>query len=359
MFRLMFVALVVVFISSPVPVRANEAALNDMAKRVIEEHIRPAYQRLSLESDKLQASLKQLCAAPGPTPLAVVKQQFEATVLTFARVDYIRFGPMAEAYRLERFAYWPDRKGRGARAVRLLLKQQELDKLKPEIFAGRSVAVQGLTALELLLASPEKPHPLLTSDFACAYAMAIGGNLAQISKEVLTGWQAEAPLVQQLLGPDKGYKTYRNRQEVLQELYQAMIVGFNNLHSLKITLAVGVEGDRARPKRAAFWRSGLSVAVIKAQYESLKHMVEASGYLQLLPNVGVDLKAHVHDVYSEIEQRLALLDGQSMMEIAQDETRKADLRFIAKRLQHLTAGFARNFAIAADLPLGFNASDGD
>ena len=359
MTRVMFVALLVVFISSPITAHADDAVLNAMAERVIKEHIRPAYQTLAVESDKLHTSLKQLCAAPSSKRLFEVKRQFATTVLAFARIEYVRFGPMAEAYRLERFAYWPDRKGRGARAVRLLLKQQNFDGLAPEIFHGKSVAVQGLTALELLLSSSNEEHPLLTSAFSCAYVVAIGDNLARLSKVVLKSWQTQTLLVKQMLTPDKGHQTYRNRQEVLQELYQAMIVGFNNLHSLKITFPVGVEGSRARPKRAAFWRSSLSLPVIKAQYESLKHMVEVSGFLRLLPEVGVDLNAHVREVYTEIEQRLKVLEGLSMMAIVQDEKRLADLRFIAKRLQHLTAGFARNFAIAADLPLGFNASDGD
>ena len=359
MIRFLSLLLLLVFGFGAKPALANTAILDDMAKQVIDLHIRPAYTKLHQDSLALQAKLNAFCKHPTATGLDGLKRQFSKTVFAFAAIEHIRFGPITRSYRLERFAYWPDRKGRGRRAVRLLIQKKDFASLKAETFQEKSVAVQGLTALEWLLFAKAEESSLLHSDFACAYAVAIGDNLANISAAVVEGWQAGAPIVRQLLNPGPDQIAYKNRQEVLQELYQSMIVGFNNLHNLKITLVIGAEGQRARPKRAAFWRSHSAVPVINQQFNSLKHMVAVSGYLMLLPEVDVDLHAHVKDIYRDIETRLDALLKNSIFEVVEDEKKRAQMQFVAARLQHLTAGFARNFAIAANLPLGFNATDGD
>ena len=73
---------------------------------------------------------------------------------------------MAQDGRYERFAFFPDVHGTGARQIRGFLVSQDEALLKPGALAGQSAAVQGLPALESLLFSgkaaliqPAPPEP--------------------------------------------------------------------------------------------------------------------------------------------------------------------------------------------------------
>ena len=117
---------------------------------------------------------------------------------------------------------------------------------------------------------------------------------------------------------------------------------------------------------AAFWRSDLALDVLHAQIEGLKHLAATSGYLELLgliPGSTVDLKAHVAKLYQEIDTGLATFKREGrylpLKDIVSEAAQRDLFLTIAARINHLTAGFARNFMVAADLPLGFNAADGD
>jgi len=346
--------------------RSNEQILNDMAQATIERHIRPGYRLLNQATDRLSLSLRTFCRNPNPGTLGLVHQDFSNTVRFFSFIEHIRFGPMMKAYRLERFAYWPDRKGRGVRAVRALLKSQDKTALSAQTLAQKSIAVQGLTALEVLLY--HRDTKLLESSnaagiFQCGYAQAIVKNLSNIAKQVQFEWREGGEISFQLMLPGKGQSPYRTRKEVTQEFYQTMVSGFKRLIDLKMKPAFGKDSDHAKPKRAAFWRSRLALESLQTNLDGLKHFIHSSGFLDLLVDDTVDLQAHVKGVYEEVKVGFnALMKTGSYISIDKaltDQTHRSVFEVLIAKISHLNAGFARHFAVAADLPLGFNASDGD
>ncbi len=350
--------------------------LNGMAAAIIEGHIRPGYARLFQASDQLKLKMKNYCAARAGagqqagagklSQLEPLRQAFGTTVLAFAAIEHIHFGPMMEQYRRERLYYWPDRKGRGARAVRKLLAGQDRAALDQATFAKKSVAVQGLSALELLLHARGKEALLKTGDegtFACAYGIAIVENIHRISAEMVGEWAVTGTISQYLMNPKPDHAHYRTSKEVVSTFYQAITSGFQMLHDLNLLPLPGTDSQHAKPKRAAFWRSGLAIAYIRAKFNGLMAFVRVSGFIDLLPKDGVDLRAHVNRVENEISQIFSgFKDAGKTRQIAAILTTprsRADFEQLTKHVSHLNAGFARQFAVAADLPLGFNASDGD
>jgi len=361
-FALVFCAMQPPAAASP----SNEQILNNMAQAAIEGHIRPGYGLLNQAVDRLSLSVRTFCRNPNARSLALVHQDFTNTVRFFSFIEHIRFGPMMKDYRLERFAYWPDRKGRGARAVRALLKSQDKTALSAETLAKKSIALQGLTALELLLYRTDLKAFQKTNRagvFRCGYAQAIVNNLSNIAKDVRLEWQHGAEISFQLLLPGKGPSPYRTRKEVTQEFYQTIVSGFQKLHDLKMKPLLGKDREHAKPKRAAFWRSGLALDVLQNNLNGLKHFIHTSGFLQLLVDEEVDLQAHVQGVYQEIEKGFEsfVKNGSALPieHVVTDPMHRPVFEMLIAKISHLNAGFARQFAVAADLPLGFNASDGD
>ena len=122
-----------------------------LAKQARQDFILPGYMRLQLRVKQLRARTVGLCEAPTPLHLKAARGAYLGTIDAWGRVEMITFGPIAEHNRLERIFFWPDRKGIGLRQVRRLLANSRGDPLSAEALAKMSVAVQGLTALEVLL----------------------------------------------------------------------------------------------------------------------------------------------------------------------------------------------------------------
>lgn len=347
---------------------SNNEILEKMAANLYTLHIIPGYKSLYESSQVLHSSMVGFCSDQNVKNYSKVKDNFADTVLSFAAIEHIHFGPIVDKYRLERLVYWPDHKGRGLRAVRHLLKAQDKNSLAPEKFVEKSIAVQGLTALEYVLYGNGKNQTfqeLFTADekgrFRCDYAKRLTANIQDISHKVYEEWQKQTPLIKELLNPALANEHYRNRKEVLLEFYQSVTVEMKKIHDLKIRALFGRKGKRSKPKRAPFWRSGLTLKVIKTNIETMDFYVQRSGFKSLLDRSPVDLQFHVSKMFLEIYASFKDFDKGSLtiFSIMADETSKEKLQKIAKTVSHLNVGFARYFALAADLPLGFNASDGD
>ena|GEM_PF-6934009 len=342
--------------------------LEKLAHNSYQQHILPRYETLFSNSKELHSKMDEFCSHPSAEKFDLVKNSFANTVLSFAAIEHIHFGPIIDKYRLERLVYWPDHKGRGLRAVRRLLKAEDRQALSPQKFVEKSIAVQGLTALEFILYGNGKNQSfkeLFTTDnegrFRCAYGVRLTANIQQISGEVFNGWKIKHQTIKELLNPSLTNVHYRNRKEVLLEFYQSVTVEMKKIHDLKIHPLFGRKGKTVKPKRAAFWRSGLSLQVIKTNIEAIDHYVRKSGFKLLLDKSPVDLQFHVSKMFQKIYSSFEDFENKSysIFKVLSDETAKDQLRGIAKTISHLNVGFARYFALAADLPLGFNASDGD
>jgi len=92
-----------------------------------------------------------LCAKPSPVALKDTQRAFATTVEAWSLVEAIRFGPVAQQQRYDRIFYWPDPKGLGTRQVRKALEKQDQSVTDVNSLASKSVALQGLSALEYLL----------------------------------------------------------------------------------------------------------------------------------------------------------------------------------------------------------------
>lgn len=342
----------------------REQILSQIAEMAINQHIRPRYKYLRDRAADLAEELNQFCRAPTNETLKRVRKKFNETALSFAAIEHIRFGPIAENYRMERLVYWPDRKGRGARAIRQLLQKKDPNDLGEDRFVKKSIALQGLTALEYVLYGQVHEQLLsLTTDgqFSCAYAQRIGQNILKILQRVYKSWGPTSLNVQQMLNPDQNNQRYRSHKEVIQEFYQSITGGMKVVVEGRMGGLLGRDGKSSKPKRALFWRSGLSLGIMQKNIEAIDHLIVVSGFENLLSREPVDLRNHTRKIYKDIYQSFERFKGANVTMndvLSQPDERERFVK-IKSDLGHLTAGFARHLAIAADIPMGFNASDGD
>ena len=239
-----------------------------VARNALEQHIRPGYRRVSEAAAALEERIKAFCADQQEANLAAAKQAYAEAVTAWGRVEHLRFGPVMEKHRHDRVVFWPDPNGIGERQVSRAMAKNDPTLISPEALAQKSVALQGLTALEQVLYGG---GGLLgqKSGFRCQYAAAIGANVAAIAAEVDAAWTSPDGYARLMLTPGADNAAYLEPREVTQELVMAYATGLLSVRNLKIGAPLGLV-ESSKVSGAAFAASSLDRAAIAANLEGIR-----------------------------------------------------------------------------------------
>lgn len=342
-----------------VPLAARAELPADLGERLARDYARPAVARMTDAAAALEGALGGWCAKPDAAGAARVGEAFTTLALAWSGVEILRFGPLVQANRFERLAFWPDTRGVMPRQVQALIAAKDEELLKPGALAGRSVAVQGLPALEYVLYG--EPALLKQSGapafaYACGYAQALAGNVAAISRDVGSAWSAKGDFGRQFARPQAGNDLYRDPQEVAAEAMKALSTGLQFARDVKIIPVLGDTPEAARPKRAAFWRSGLSTRLLAANLEGLKAFYQAGAYP--LPPGGDWIDASVRGELASAAQTLQAVPAPLEQALADEEGRRL-LLLASLTVKNAKAIVDQDLAPALGVTIGFNALDGD
>ena len=262
--------------------------------------------------------------------------------------------------RYERFAYWPDVHGTGARQLRQFLASADPKLIEPGALAGQSAAVQGLPALELLLYSGSKAlvRPSAPEPFRCALAGAVAENTAAIASDALAGWNGEKGWAQLMQDPGPDNPVYRTHAEAMTEILKAILTAFEQMRDQRILPAVGPTPEDAKASRAPYALSGHTLAYLAAGSTALQRFVAASGILEILPEDQNGYAASALFEFSNLDNALDAAGPDIDAALADPELR-SKLTYAVIVLASLRNVFQKHIAVAAGLSPGFNSLDGD
>src|SRR5262245_6926424 len=255
------------------PVRA--ATAEDYAKavtRVVEGAIVPAFGALETAAAKLKPATESFCRQPDTAHREALRQLFVEVLKRWAHVDFLLFGPLAENQRVERFAFWPDSSGAGARQLRRLRAKPDPALLDPQRLAKSSAAIQGLPAFEALVLGDDAAA---VEDHDCKLAVAIAANLEQLSTEMERGWAAPDGWRALMLTAGPGNRYYATPREAANELLKAMLTGFVQLRDQRLLTAFARDGG-VRPEKLPYWRSGGTDAYLDATLRRSRSLSSSS-----------------------------------------------------------------------------------
>lgn len=336
-----------------------------LAERARQSFIIPGYARLQDELDGLGTALRALCGAPSPDRLDVARRAFRKTIAAWGRIEFIRFGPIARENRFERLFFWPDRKGIGARQIRSLLRRQTESVLAPDQLARKSVAVQGLTALEQVLHG-KGSDALATAtppSFRCRLAESLTGNARRITAAILSAWSDGGAFtrVWQTPGPDNS--VYLQAGETTLELIKAYDEALEITRERRIVPAIGM-GAKRRVFRPVLWRSGLGMVLMDGTLAGARDLLFAGGladaYLASRGQGDATAKSAISRISDEFDLLLRATGELAGLERPfQQPTTRRRLIAIGFPLKSLRLRVVARIKGAADLSIGFNASDGD
>ena len=357
--------------TTAVNAEADHAAI---ARASLTEVIRLGYAALGEAAGALSGKVGALCKEPTEEALKEAKDAFAATVDAWSKVEIFRFGPINEDHRFDRLFYWPDPKSLGLKQIQDVLTRRDDAVTLPNELANKSVALQGLPALEYLLygddagtlsrganvVDGQQPLPDVGGEgaFRCSFAMSVATNVDRIAKNVIEGWREGSAYEKAFLTPSADDPAYHASKEVTLELFKAFSSGIELVRDQKLAKPLGSSPPVARPKLAAFWRSGLTFPNRIGNLEGVRFLFAKGGFAQV---VAADSPGVENSILFDLDHAIDVLKGinQPFAEAAADDNTRAKLEALRVGLKNASGTAGDIIARGAGLSFGFNAMDGD
>lgn len=346
----------------------RDPAYRRLNASLIEHHVLPRYARLADATAAFDLAARGFCAAPATAPFDEVRSAFHAAADAWHDVEHIRFGPIESRLRAERLYFWPDPRNATARQLADLLSGRDPAVLTAAGFVRASAAVQGLPAAERLLFDEGAAAAFRRQGDEgrrrCEVLVAITRNVGGIAGEVAREWSAgDTAYARRIETAGPGNVTYPDPKEASQDLLKSLHGALERVASLKLTKPLGVSLAAARPTLVEEWRSG------RALRDARQNLVAARALY--LGDGGFGLSDFARDVTGARELDAQLRRGFDACIAAADRipgplesavksprARPAVERLL-KEVQTLSHTVVEHLTTALDLPLGFNALDGD
>ena len=338
------------------PALATKA--QDIVNRAIDGFVRPGYHTFHETTTALSEAGKALCATPSQAALDAARKSFGATVDAWSQIEIIRFGPVTEENRLERVLFWPDRKGTGLKQVQAALTAEDATAADPAQLAGKSVAMQGLGALEFVLFGTGS-EALATGDaYRCSYGAAIAGNLVAIAAHIDTAWAVPDGFAKTWATPSADNPLYRDGTEAVTELMDVFVTGTELVRDVRLGGFLGKEAKDDKPKQALFWRSGKTVDALAGNLAGMKALLEASKLAGALPVDQAWMGGEALFEFSNAANAAAGTEG-PIADVLADPGKRAKLAYFGLVTSSLSEIFGTQMSGALGLTAGFSSLDGD
>lgn len=352
-----------VFIASvTVPAIADSAIPGDMViKGAIEGYIRPNFHQFAEQAGSLKADVAALCAAPSPAALRLAQSQFQGTVTALSRIEFVRLGPLGVADRLERLLFWPDSKGIALKQVQAALAAKDATAADAGSLQKKSVAMQGLGALEyLLFGTGNEDIGSGQGAYRCGYAGAIATLVDGLATTIDAEWQdagADGP-VAHMLAPKPDAQDYRSQIEVLEKLAGALINGTETIRDQRLKSVISAADGKPKPKSALFWRSGMTAPALAANFGGLRDFFVAAKLPEALGTNNAWIGTSVlFELDNAVRAAAAIADP--IDKAVADPEQLAALKSMITVTGSLDSLLGSSLATALGLSVGFSQLDGD
>lgn len=322
----------------PAWVMAGERS--EVIRQAVEQGVLPGFTRLAEQSAWMAFAARQSCDHPD------FRIGYFRTFETWSELSHLRFGPSEEDNRAFALTFWPDPRGKTPKALRKLLVADDSDMMTPERFREISIAARGFHALDILLFDANL-QDIGTPERRCALVQAIANDIAYTTQELQAGWTGFAP---DMITPDAA-KVFRNDEEVLRALFNAVTTGLQFSADLRLGRPLGTF-DNPRPRRAEAWRSGQSLALLRAA-------VRGSGTLAVLLAMEDEaLALKLADALEAFQTRATALEDPAFAGVATPQGR-IRVEALLGDLNRLRRIVREELGPHLGVSAGFNALDGD
>lgn len=343
------------------PARASDAddTFRAITKASVHDHIIPRYEHLATAGTGLETAATAYCQDRTAQNFTALDTAFRNYWMAWAGIRHIQFGPVQFLNRGFRIQFWPDTRNKIGRQLSRVLAAEDSAALEHATFAKTSIAVQGLPALERLLVDGDAGYAAPKGSFKCALTTTIASNLAIAAKGIVDNWNPADGYAHAVAMAGTGEGPYSETYEVTVELLQSLLGELEASRDVRLGRPLGSELDKARPKLAEAWRSGLSRDILVASLKGTEDLYLSGGFDQALRNAGENILAdQITAGFQQAVTQSRALAGSLYEAFTAPEKREA-LLAIRADLKVLAGLIGTDLAVALDISPGFNSRDGD
>jgi hypothetical protein len=354
--------LVIAAIAACLAIPAASEEFKPPLEHMIADYVRPAMAEFSKSSAMLPDAVSAVCTENKKAALTGFQEVFSETVRDFSRIHFLRFGPLVEEDRLSRLAFMPDPRGISMRQIRKIYAAQDPAVLSPETLRDKSVALQGLTALQLIafnkygevvLGASEE-----TREFDCGYASAIAVNVASIANELNTEWVDPKGYSSVLLSAGPDNERFRSSKEALETVFNALVTGVIVMRDQDILPALGASAEKAKPRRFPFSRSRNGVDYLSSELSGIRDAVNSMNLKPLMSESDTWVLDTLGFEFKNAQSYLDKLTPPLRQTFGESGSYNLTAA-LAVTLGAIRDMMAQEVAGALELAGGFNALDGD
>lgn len=336
----------------------QETRLLQAVRNAITDYIRPKTESFARSSMMLKGASEKLCIAPSAEALVAAQRQFKTTLLDFAAIEFLRIGPTETSDRRARLWHWPDRRSLGLRQVQRVLANKDTTVLELERLQQKSVALQGLGTLEFLLFGSGSEYLVIPKEeFRCGFVESVAGNISMIAEQIREDWSSSDGFVRSWLNPSPQNELFRSNKEALTGLVGMLSVSFEAIADQRLGLIAPGNGNPRNFKRAFFWRSEMTIPMLKTSIDSLQEIIGVTKLLELVPSEA-GVAGNVQFEFNAIRRTLVDINMPVEELIANDEHAQK-LGYLTVVMRSLKDIIGTDYSLALGLPTKFSSLDGD
>jgi len=333
---------------------------HDMIVGVIDDFARPKFAAFADRTAALRGKVAALCQAPSADALTAAQGGFRDTVLSFSAIEFVQMGPLKVDDRLERLLFWPDKKGIALRQVQQALASKDATAAAPETLRDKSVAMQGLAAVEFLLfGTGAEDLASANGSYRCNYTAAATTLIDGVAKTLSGEWADKAPgaASDAMLNPSPSSSDYRTELEVINKIAATLSLGNDTIRDQRLSPVLSLSTGTPKPRTALFWRSGMTAKALGANFTGLLDFFHAAKFGAALDpasawvgqGIEFELKGAI-EAANEVptDTDLAVTDPEAMLGLKQMYIETGSLDTLNESLSQ-----------ALGLSGGFSSLDGD
>ncbi len=340
------------------PSGLNEDAVPQVMARAVDEVIRPGYRNMQQSAARLTTVMKDLCADGTQQTLDKAKSTFDDTIRYWSNIEIVQTGPVIHDNLFEHILFFPDRKGVGLKQVQALIAKADPKDTTVDAIAGKSVALQGLTALEYVLYGNGSEDLIKQKNgFRCQYGAAVAGNIQREAGEVVAAWEKPDGVQASWKHPGPESEDFMDNKEAVTALLGILVHGAETVRDQRLEQFYKGKDTAPRPRMAIYWRSKNTWKSMTANIEGLRTLWQKAGMAELLPADKKPIADAIDANFKTLLDTVPKLNPD--IDVATSDAEKAKLDAFLATSRDLITRISDDFGGAVGLSAGFSFSDGD
>jgi uncharacterized protein len=336
-----------------------------------EQVVVPAHAAFATATAKLEEDATAFCDGPSAERLRIAQASWRSAMTAWLSASVPQFGPIRDDNRNLRVEFWPDANNNVPRSVEQLLASGE--PITADLVANRSVAAQGLPALEQLLFDPDADPLAPFLDAAngrrrCDAVRAIVTNLRAVAQDVEADWRpARGGYADALARSGAQGGAFATRGAAIEEVVNSMVTVVERTKNDRLGKPLALpEGGNPVLARAESHRSRTSLANVAAALAALRRFYlggespeEGFGFDDFLRLGGeASLDGEIQRLFDQAIPRARNLPP-SLADVVADPAARAVVGELYSEVTQLTQLIKNDLAEAIGVVVGFNENDGD